>query len=516
VRVDRRRLASGIVVAAMVVVAVLFAWPSAPPTGKPAEVGRRPPEPVAPPPALVPSPPPPAPPSAMEPEPPPPMATPPPPTEIRVAYLFRDVVGDAPVARTTVKASWEVFERVEQSFRMSRHDVSATTDEAGRATFVIPGATRWGFSGFDAGPTWQVVRVVPPGAKTSPAPGAPRAEAPPPPPPDPDVPTVVYLCKAFRLKGRTFDAQGRPLPDVQVSYGVRMPHETAVSLGNVMARTDADGAFDLGPFPEDPTAPFGKAPEPWLASMMKVTFHQDGFATTRIDPAAVPKEERDDLRVWLSPGVVVSGVLVDDRGRPLPDAVVAIEYGAEYDLRRGTRTDAQGRFRIDRVAPGKPTLLARAFDHDAKAKRELVVERADLDLKVVAETIRLSHPPRTTRLFGIDLADVDDEMRAAYDLPEHVHVMVFATGDEPDRWGIGRLAKGYGIWIVGEEAATSVKDAVERMLRPPNTSNDSMEGSKRVVYTFWDEDMSGTNTQYVRLGPGMREELEALRDRLSK
>ena len=53
----------------------------------------------------------------------------------------------------------------------------------------------------------------------------------------------------------------------------------------------------------------------------------------------------------------VSGTLVDPEGRPVPEATVAAL--AEHAVPAGsTRTDAQGRFTLGDLAPGKTTILA--------------------------------------------------------------------------------------------------------------------------------------------------------------
>jgi len=160
------------------------------------------------------------------------------------------------------------------------------------------------------------------------------------------------------------------------------------------------------------------------------------------------------------------------------------------------------------------TLLARAPSLDAKARRGVDLEADDLDVRLVVEPIRLSKPPKATALLGIELADVDDEMRAAYDLPASVHVMIADAGPTGFGLGIGRLERGYGLWMVGEKAVGSVRDAVEELVKALGTREEMP--SARVVYTYWDEDGSGTNTQGLRGDPERIAELKAVLERLKK
>ena len=420
-----------------------------------------------------------------------------------VAVVVRDVASDAPVRGVPIRGWWSGI--VGGSF--AQHDASGTTDADGRAALRVTESPAGPLGRFAVGADWHVVgwhrEGAPDDRRIDAAKGAVTR-------------IVVRVRRAFRLRGTVEDPQGRPVPEVDVSFGVPTRTPEGVEIANVMSQTRADGEFDLGPFAEDPAEGYEDVRSSFHDPYLKVTFRKGGYATYRLDPRSVPSADRARVRVRLSPGAVLAGVLVDDRGRPLPDAVVAVEYGADWNLRRGARTDDDGRFRIDRLASGRASLVARAFAHDAKAKREVSIDGDDLDVRLVAEPIRQSRPPRTTRVLGLELADVDDELRAAYDVPDRVKVLILDPGPDSAILGIGRLEKGFGLWMVGEEAPTSVRDAVERLLSEKRTQNDSAPGMKRVVYSFWNERASGNNTQYIRFGPGMREELQAVLDRVPR
>jgi hypothetical protein len=433
--------------------------------------------------------------------------------QIAFELLVRDVADQRPVPGLALTARWTYYEQQPgtqgHALNLTERtlDVEAATDADGLVRMLAPaGQTTAPFT-VVVGRAWHVTKVALPGAEP-----AWSVEL------DATTPTrlEVLVRRSFHLMGRVVDPEGRALKGVQVSFQLPQRHPNSLVIGNVISYTDAEGRFDVGPLPEDPVAGFAGASTAYIQQWSHVVFALQGWATLRLDPRQTAPEARADFVVTLTRGATLAGVLVDARGRPLADVPVAVEYGDLWDLRRGTRTDADGRWRLAQLAPGPAKLTARAFAHDAKVVRELVIGPDVLDMRLVADDIRLSRPPSTTRVLGLALCDVDDELRAAYDVPDYVKVLMWEVGPEADALGIGRLERGYGLWIVGETRAESVRDAVERLLRAPEGQNDSMQGSKRVVYTFWNERMHGTNTQYVRMTPERRLELEAALERLPR
>ncbi len=328
---------------------------------------------------------------------------------------------------------------------------------------------------------------------------------------------VLWVRRAFRLKGVVVDAQGKPLPLARVTLVITLQRGASMALGNTPIPLDAQGQFDIGPIAEDPTAglPEG-ALKRMPSSMHDIVLRHEGLATILLDPRSIPVGERDRVVIVMTRGFTLAGVVVDERGTPLPDVPVALEYGAAYDLRRGVRTDAQGRWRLEWLSQGSAVLYARAFAQDAKARREITVTQDELDLRLVAEPIRLSRSPATTQVLGLTLAEVDDELRRAYDVPDYVHVLIMDPGAESEKLGMGRLEKGYGLWIVGDKPVASIREALDLLIDPETSKEHSVPGGRRVVYTFWSESMAGTNTQHLRPTPAQLEELKALRERLGR
>ena len=288
-------------------------------------------------------------------------------------------------------------------------------------------------------------------------------------------------------------------------------------LGNHLFRVDPDGRFDIGPFAVDPGAGLpAEMATAWRGSASSVTFTHEGLAPLLLDPRSVPEAEHGRVVVTMTEGVTLAGTVVGIAGHPLAGVPVVVEYGDVFDLRRGVRTDAQGAWRLERLTPGPAALVARAFAYDAKVRRELTLVRDDLDVRLVAEPIRLSRVPTTTKVLGLGLVDVDDELRAAYEVPEYVKVLILDPGENPESLGIGRLARGYGLWHVGNKAVSSLAEALDLLIDPTSSKGVSFGGGQRVVYTFWSETRSGTNTQHLRMTEAQITDLKAVRERLGR
>jgi hypothetical protein len=303
---------------------------------------------------------------------------------------------------------------------------------------------------------------------------------------------VLRVRAAYGVTGLVRDETGKPVARATAEHLVVLDVRGGEStLGHRTVVADAEGRFQVGPFPMDPKVgvvrPAPAGPE--------LVVHADGFAPTIVDLSEVTPPSRDALVVTLRRGRTVSGVVVDARGNPVRDAPIAVEYRSSSRSRQGTRTDGAGAFRFEHLPVGDATIRAWAPSRDAKAS--LGLASATGEVRLVLEEIRLSTPPRTTRVLGLAVADADDEMRAAYDLPAGVSVVVLGVEERAQHLGIGSLEPGDGIWMVGEDVVTSVRDFVARLVVAAAAK--PYDERRRIVYSFWRDTTAGTNTQYLEL-----------------
>lgn len=325
-----------------------------------------------------------------------------------------------------------------------------------------------------------------------------------------DRPTL-WVRRTFRLRGIVQDVYDRPLPDVEIKFFVLHTRGTSkASVVGMRVSSGPDGHFDIGHFGVQPRIDtLDGAPPPAYA-----TFSHPGFAPLRLDPLAVPGHQRDSVVVTMTGGVTLAGTLVGPDGKPLADAPVVVEYSDAPELVRGVRTDNGGHWRLECLNVGKATLSARLFAQDLRARRDIDLAADELDVRLVADAIRLERFHPTTSVLGLALAEVDDELREAYEVPKDAKVVILDPGPDFERLGIGALEKGCGIWIIGQQPVTSLQALVERLIEEATASG--VEGRVRIVYTFGNERMAGTNTQQLSLTAEQIAELKALRDRLAK
>jgi hypothetical protein len=141
---------------------------------------------------------------------------------------------------------------------------------------------------------------------------------------------------AQRLAGVVVDGRGLPVAGARITVEAEtgaLPGErrTAVS--------DRRGGFEVAGCPPGP--------------LRVVVTHGEHLRTT-----VLGAQTGDDLRVALSPGGVVEGEVVAERGGSAPGArVVLVDATGE---RRSGAVDALGRFRIAGCAPGPATVTAEA------------------------------------------------------------------------------------------------------------------------------------------------------------
>ena len=148
---------------------------------------------------------------------------------------------------------------------------------------------------------------------------------------EPDATTTV--------RGRLLDGGGEPLAGA-----------SAVVLEVLTARSDAEGFFTL------PAVPAGQGNLTILAQLIRGNQVFEGRAANVV-PVPGGVTDLGSLTLTLNAGVV-AGEIRNPLGQPVVDAQVTIVAGTDT---RNTRTDGEGRYRVDNMTAGLLTVTARDY-----------------------------------------------------------------------------------------------------------------------------------------------------------
>jgi len=187
---------------------------------------------------------------------------------------------------------------------------------------------------------------------------------------------VVVLERLARLEGVVLDPDGAPCATAFVDL---LPGAGEPALGMLFdAESETRETDAAGRFAFDAVAP---------GALMLGARSRGGDGevlwapSERITLDVAPGAVQRDLRLQLQRGGTIEGVVLDDEGGPIEGASL---YSMQLDtLTNGHATsDAEGRFRIEHLAPGRYQIQAMADlgaePDPAAAAREMMVEQADV------------------------------------------------------------------------------------------------------------------------------------------
>jgi protocatechuate 3,4-dioxygenase beta subunit len=184
---------------------------------------------------------------------------------------------------------------------------------------------------------------------------------------------LVVDGESRTVSGIVTDATGRPQAGADVTLGgagLRWPRT---------AQSDVNGIFSVSGLGS------GKL-------TVRATLGQRAS-----EPAVVLLEETPlrpaHVRLSLQAGVFVEGRVVDDTGKPLAAATVDVMALPSDDLPISARSDANGRFRLGPVAPGKHQVLAHLEDY-------VILDAPEPTLGARRQESFELHLARTARLSG--------------------------------------------------------------------------------------------------------------------
>jgi beta-lactamase regulating signal transducer with metallopeptidase domain/protocatechuate 3,4-dioxygenase beta subunit len=310
------------------------------------------------------------------------------------------------------------------------------------------------------------------------------------------------LEPSLYFKGIVLDENGKPIEGVTVSAN----SDTARSSSGVeRTETRPDGTFEVFNYPFKPFEEDEEGTKV-VAKGAVGFFHKDYIHQDIEDVYAIPAGERGTIRISLPTGHKISGMLIDADGKPVSHVMVEAEK-ENSDGRKATISDKNGKFVLRGLPAGAVQLQAHAMELKQKIKQTMDLSSDKIDMKLQLQRVPHSVPLKAFTVLGMQLADISPELQSEYDLYNEHGALIIDPGKNPDRLGIGDLAEGYAFWMVGEKPIKSVREFVNQVLAEA-TTNDSSIPAVRVVYSFRDVDIVGTNTQYLKL---TKEDLEQLR-----
>jgi hypothetical protein len=174
---------------------------------------------------------------------------------------------------------------------------------------------------------------------------------------------LIELPDCASLKGVVMLDAGTPLGDVEVC----LVGASEIAPGPFLARTEPDGSFAFGGVPEgrfdlvarvdDEHAQRAGAP--------------DAAAETWVHDVQLKCGAARDVRLVVENGVTQSGVVLDDKHRPLTNHVVAARalravpcHPVSWCPAASAETDGSGRFELRRLAPGAFELTVEGIPAD--------------------------------------------------------------------------------------------------------------------------------------------------------
>ena len=170
------------------------------------------------------------------------------------------------------------------------------------------------------------------------------------------------LGKGFAVEGFVYGLDGESLKGATVRYG-----RAGEDVDYRTALTDAKGAFRL-----DRIATDGEE---------DIVAHAKGYAPASQKATPGKGTDTPELTFKLEPGVVASGRVVDEAGKPIAGARIHTRMAGALYFGRPVRTDGEGRFRIDSLPRQGATVDIQARGHsplrgyalDMAAETEIVL-----------------------------------------------------------------------------------------------------------------------------------------------
>ncbi len=246
--------------------------------------------------------------------------------------------------------------------------------------------------------------------------------------PGDDVEWQVQLVAKPGVKGRLFDAAGKPAEGFMV--GAIEPEHPGCFLRRT--KTDAEGRFELSDWPAGASAIEVREDGAWVGlPAAEVNHVQPGGEELRIQLAD------DALR-----SAYLAGRVLDENGKPVEAAEIT-PYVESSGMGQSLATDAEGRFRVGPLRPGRYYLEARVKGYAANSVHGIVLvageskDLADLRLELPGEIevhVRLPADFDAEHAWGyVSLRAPDGDVRDSIEIKDGVGKL---GGLAPGRYGL--------------------------------------------------------------------------------
>lgn len=167
----------------------------------------------------------------------------------------------------------------------------------------------------------------------------------------PEVTHDVFVVGAATVRGRVVDGRGAPIAGAGVTFRSWFQGE----------KIKTRHVRDVAPEAATTTGPDGRFELPVVPGMALIEARDgDATASVRIDAAAPGGSY--EVRIVLDATATLSGAVVTPAGAPVAGAAVRVAIRNDiHELSlRAAETDEDGKFRIDRVTPGRAEIGAHA------------------------------------------------------------------------------------------------------------------------------------------------------------
>jgi hypothetical protein len=320
------------------------------------------------------------------------------------------------------------------------------------------------------------------------------------------------LQPAAYVAGIVVDEHGSAVSGVEVTGRFR---QAGSDVYVAITKTNAKGRFEVFDFP------LGGARLKELEATGELEFKHRLFQKQTLrDVYALSANEQQELRIVLSKGHSISGTLLDENGNPSAGEMVELLFGDDRTKRVAVETDRLGRFHFSGLPAAKSAkLFSYAMQRRVSARLNVTLDHDQQDLELKLEPWLLSREPVLIEFLGMQVADINDELRAACELSSTAKgVLIFDPGDDKSIRGIGDLAAGDYFSAIAEVPVSSVRQLAERILS--ETAEQYAKGSAEIGCraacvvrrpTQW-----GRESRYLSFTPDQIKSLRGLARTLAK